>query len=74
MTVAPELAGGRSVTAETVPLADNIHKALGLCSANANIFAATSCKGKLLFLFPLTSANHARYQMFNSSSNAFGMN
>nr|GMD81393.1 hypothetical protein L195_g044779 [Ipomoea batatas] len=41
--VEPELAGGRNVTAETVPLADNIHNALGLCFANANTFAAISC-------------------------------
>lgn len=43
VTVEPELAGGRNVTAETVPLADNIHNALGLCCANANIFADISC-------------------------------
>lgn len=42
--VPPEVVGWRSVTAETDPLPDKMHKALGLCCANANIFAAISCR------------------------------
>lgn len=43
VTVPPEVVGCRRVTVETDPLADKMHKALGLCCANANTLAAISC-------------------------------
>ena len=44
VTVFPEDVGWRSVTAETAPLADKMHTALGLCCENDNMFEAMSCR------------------------------
>ena len=44
VTELPDCVDWRSVTADTAPLADKMHIALGLCCENDNIFEAMSCR------------------------------